>query len=77
MAGGPERPLPRPSKQLFASLGCSPPVIARCSGVAAPNLQNAFGKPVLRKKAELGGLWMTNDVRESILHPDCEDRERL
>jgi cytochrome c oxidase subunit 2 len=70
MAGGPSAPLPEQGKQLFASLGCSTCHRFDVQG-RGPNLQNAFGKPVL-----LGdGRTVTMDdnyVRESILNPTAK-----
>jgi cytochrome c oxidase subunit 2 len=70
MAGGPSAPLPEQGKQLFASLGCSTCHRFDVQG-RGPNLQNAFGKPVLLED----GRTVTMDdnyVRESILNPTAK-----
>jgi cytochrome c oxidase subunit 2 len=70
MAGGPSAPLPEEGKQLFASLGCSTCHRFDIQG-RGPNLQNAFGKPVLLED----GRTVTMDdnyVRESILNPTAK-----
>jgi cytochrome c oxidase subunit II len=70
MAGGPSAPLPEQGKQLFASLGCSTCHRFEVQG-RGPNLQNAFGKPVLLED----GRTVTMDdnyVRESILNPTAK-----
>jgi cytochrome c oxidase subunit II len=70
MAGGPSAPLPEQGKQLFASLGCSTCHRFDIQG-RGPNLQNAFGKPVLLED----GRTLTMDenyVRESILNPTAK-----
>lgn len=70
MAGGPSAPLPEQGKQLFASLGCSTCHRFDIQG-RGPNLQNAFGKPVLLDD----GRTLTMDenyVRESILNPTAK-----
>jgi len=70
MAGGPSVPLPEAGKQLFASLGCATCHRFDIQG-RGPNLQNAFGKPVLLED----GRTVTMDdnyVRESILNPTAK-----
>jgi cytochrome c oxidase subunit 2 len=70
MAGGPSAPLPEAGKQLFASLGCGTCHRFDIQG-RGPNLQNAFGKPVLLED----GRTVTADenyVRESILNPTAK-----
>lgn len=70
MVGGPSVPLPEAGKQLFASLGCSTCHRFDIQG-RGPNLQNAFGKPVLLED----GRSVTMDdnyVRESILNPTAK-----
>ncbi|HWZ82991.1 MAG TPA: cytochrome c oxidase subunit II [Terriglobales bacterium] len=70
MAGGPSVPLPEAGKQLFTSLGCSTCHRFDIQG-RGPNLQGAFGKPVL---LEDGRTVMVDDnyVRESILNPNAK-----
>jgi len=70
MAGGPSVPLPEAGKQLFASLGCATCHRFDLQG-RGPNLQGAFGKPVL---LEDGRTVMADDnyVRESILNPTAK-----
>jgi len=70
MAGGPSVPLPEAGKQLFASLGCATCHRFDVQG-RGPNLQGAFGKPVL---LEDGRTVMADDnyVRESILNPTAK-----
>jgi cytochrome c oxidase subunit II len=70
MAGGPSVPLPEAGKQLFTSLGCATCHRFDIQG-RGPNLQNAFGKPVLLED----GRTVTMDdnyVRESILNPTAK-----
>ncbi len=67
MSGGPSVPLPEAGKQLFNSLGCATCHRFDVQG-RGPNLQGAFGKPVL---LEDGRTVVADDnyVRESILNP--------
>jgi len=70
MAGGPSVPLPEAGKQLFSTLGCSTCHRFDIQG-RGPNLQGAFGKPVLLED----GRTVTVDdnyVRESILNPTAK-----
>jgi len=70
MTGGPSVPLPEAGKQLFSTLGCSTCHRFDIQG-RGPNLQGAFGKPVL---LEDGRTVMVDDnyVRESILNPTAK-----
>lgn len=70
MSGGPSVSLPEAGKQLFTSLGCSTCHRFDIQG-RGPNLQGAFGKPVL---LEDGRTVMVDDnyVRESILNPTAK-----
>jgi cytochrome c oxidase subunit 2 len=70
MAGGPSVPLPEAGKQLFASLGCSTCHRFDVQG-RGPNLQNAFGKPVLLEDGRTVAM-DDNYVRESILNPTAK-----
>jgi cytochrome c oxidase subunit 2 len=70
MAGGPSAPLPEQGKQLFASLGCSTCHRFDVQG-RGPNLQNAFGKPVLLEDGRTV-VMDDNYVRESILNPTAK-----
>jgi cytochrome c oxidase subunit 2 len=70
MAGGPSAPLPEQGKQLFASLGCSTCHRFDIQG-RGPNLQNAFGKPVLLEDGRTVAM-DENYVRESILNPTAK-----
>lgn len=70
LTGGPQVPLSEAGKQLFGSLGCSTCHRFDTQG-RGPNLQNAFGKPVLLED----GRTVTMDdnyVRESILNPTAK-----
>ena len=63
-------PLPEAGKQLFSTLGCSTCHRFDIQG-RGPNLQGAFGKPVLLED----GRTVTVDdnyVRESILNPTAK-----
>jgi cytochrome c oxidase subunit II len=70
MAGGPSVPLPEAGKQLFTQLGCATCHRFDIQG-RGPNLQGAFGKPVL---LDDGRTVMVDDnyVRESILNPTAK-----
>ncbi len=70
MAGGPSAPLPEAGKQLFASLGCSTCHRFDIQG-RGPNLQGAFGKPVLLEDGRTV-IADENYVRESILNPTAK-----
>jgi len=70
LTGGPSVPLSEAGKQLFSSLGCSTCHRFDTQG-RGPNLQGAFGKPVLLED----GRTVTMDdnyVRESILNPTAK-----
>jgi cytochrome c oxidase subunit 2 len=70
LSGGPSVPLPEAGKQLFASLGCNTCHRSDIQG-RGPNLQGAFGKPVLLEDGRT--VMMDNDyVRESILNPTAK-----
>jgi cytochrome c oxidase subunit II len=70
MAGGPSVPLPEAGKQLFASLGCATCHRFDVQG-RGPNLQGAFGKPVLLEDGRTV-VMDDNYVRESILSPTAK-----
>ena len=70
MAGGPSAPLPEAGKQLFASLGCTTCHRFDIQG-RGPNLQGAFGKPVLLEDGRTV-IADENYVRESILNPTAK-----
>jgi len=70
MAGGPSAPLPEAGKQLFASLGCTTCHRFDVQG-RGPNLQGAFGKPVLLEDGRTV-IADENYVRESILNPTAK-----
>jgi cytochrome c oxidase subunit 2 len=70
MAGGPSAPLPEAGKQLFASLGCATCHRFDVQG-RGPNLQGAFGKPVLLEDGRTV-IADENYVRESILNPTAK-----
>jgi cytochrome c oxidase subunit II len=70
MAGGPSLPLSETGRQLFGSLGCSTCHRSDVQG-RGPNLQNAFGKPVMLEDGRTVPV-DDNYVRESILNPTAK-----